>query len=48
VEAECSFTIAFRYPETIAGLSVEETFILLGHGVHDITHVFGEQRFSQP
>ncbi len=47
VEVECSFDIAFRYPEKIAGLSVEETFILLGHGVHDITHVFGEQRFSQ-
>jgi hypothetical protein len=47
VEVECSFDIAFRDPEAIAGLSVEETFILLGHGVHDITHVFGEQRFSQ-
>lgn len=47
VEAECSFNIAFRYPRTIAGFGVEETLILLAHGVHDITHVFGKERFSQ-
>jgi hypothetical protein len=47
VEAECTFNIAFRYPGTIVGLSVEETLILLGNVVHDITHMFGEKRFSQ-
>jgi hypothetical protein len=47
VEAECSFNIAFRYPRTIAGFSVEEALILLAHGVHDIAHVCGKERFNQ-